>query len=83
MAIDFSNLYPPGYVPVQPAPFPTLAGPEDIGCNGICLTPADIGLPEYGGVAYAHPDCPEHGDPLDDQQDPTYEAFPVDDPLDT
>lgn len=38
-------------------------------CNGICLTPADIGLPEYGGprvIAYAHPDCPEHGDPLDD-----------------
>lgn len=38
-------------------------------CNGICLTPADIGLPEYGGpgvVAYPHPDCPEHGDPLED-----------------
>lgn len=32
-------------------------------CSGACLTPADIGLPEYGGVAYAHPDCPEHGDP--------------------
>lgn len=32
-------------------------------CNGICLFGADIGLPEYGGVAYAHPDCPEHGDP--------------------
>lgn len=40
-------------------------------CNGICLTPADIGLPEYGGpgvVAYAHPDCPEHGDPLEDDE---------------
>jgi hypothetical protein len=40
-------------------------------CNGVCLTPADIGLPEYGGpgvVAYAHPDCPEHGDPLEDNE---------------
>lgn len=67
----------------QPAPLP-VAYP-DTECNGICLTPADLGLPEYSGpgvVAYAHPDCPEHGDPLDDQQDPTYEAFPVDDPLD-
>ena len=38
-------------------------------CNGICLTPGDIGLPEYDGpgvVAYPHPDCPEHGDPLED-----------------
>lgn len=36
-------------------------------CNGICLTAADIGLGEYGSmVAYAHPDCPEHGDPLDE-----------------
>jgi hypothetical protein len=33
-------------------------------CNGICLYAADIGLPECGNVvAYAHPDCPEHGDP--------------------
>ena len=32
-------------------------------CNGICLTAADIGLPEYGNqVAYGHPDCPLHGD---------------------
>lgn len=41
-------------------------------CNGWCLTPADIGLPEYGGrgvVAYAHPDCPEHGDPLNEEPD--------------
>lgn len=69
----------------QPAQLPPLAGPdEDDRCNGICLTPADIGLPEYSsaGIAYAHPDCPEHGDPLDNQQDPTYEAFPMDDPLD-
>jgi hypothetical protein len=38
-------------------------------CNGICLTPADLGMPEYGGdrvIAYAHPDCPEHGDPVKD-----------------
>jgi hypothetical protein len=35
-------------------------------CNGICLTGADLGVPEYGGIAYAHPDCPEHGDPLED-----------------
>lgn len=35
-------------------------------CNGICLYAADIGLPEYGDVvAYAHPDCEEHGDPLE------------------
>lgn len=34
--------------------------PED-GCNGICVSAADIGLPEYGGIAYPHPDCPEHG----------------------
>ena len=32
-------------------------------CNGICLYGADLGVPEYGGVAYAHPDCPAHGDP--------------------
>ena len=56
----------------QPAPLPSLAGPDETGCNGICLTPADIGLPEYtrpGVVAYADPDCPEHGDPLDDMRD--------------
>ena len=37
-------------------------------CNGICLTPGDIGLPEYSsaGIAYAHPDCPAHGDPAAD-----------------
>jgi hypothetical protein len=59
-----------GFEPFQsPAPLPPLAGPdEEIGCNGICLTPADIGLPEYSGpgvVAYGHPDCPEHGNPQD------------------
>jgi hypothetical protein len=34
-------------------------------CNGLCLTAADIGVPEYGGnmIAYAHPECPEHGEP--------------------
>lgn len=37
-------------------------------CNGICLTAADIGVPEYGGIAYAHPDCPAHGDPLEDDE---------------
>lgn len=35
-------------------------------CNGVCLYAADIGVPEAGDVvAYAHPDCPAHGDPLD------------------
>ncbi len=40
-------------------------------CNGICLTAADIGVPEYGGdmIAYAHPDCPEHGDPQEEHED--------------
>ena len=37
-------------------------------CNGICLSAADIGVPEYPGIAYAHPDCPEHGDPLQDDE---------------
>lgn len=69
----------------QPAPLPPLAGPDDDECNGICLTPSDLGLPEYDGpgvVAYAHPDCPEHGNPVDDTQDTTYEAAPFDDPED-
>jgi hypothetical protein len=30
-------------------------------CNGICLYGSDLGVPS-SGVAYAHPDCPEHGD---------------------
>ncbi len=35
-------------------------------CNGICLTASDIGVGEYGDmIAYAHPDCEEHGDPLE------------------
>jgi hypothetical protein len=37
-------------------------------CNGVCLSAADIGVPEAGDViAYAHPDCPAHGDPLDQE----------------
>jgi hypothetical protein len=36
-------------------------------CNGICVTSSDLGVPEYGHmVAYAHPDCPEHGDPQEE-----------------
>lgn len=39
-------------------------------CNGICLYAADLGPPEYGDVvAYAHPDCPEHGDPTEEDPD--------------
>lgn len=38
-------------------------------CNGICLSGADLGVPEYGGVAYPHPDCPEHGSPQDEEPD--------------
>jgi len=67
--------------PEQAAPLPAFY--PEVGCNGICLTPADIGLPEYGGIAYAHPDCPEHGDPLGNEADPTYADAPFDDPLDT
>lgn len=38
-------------------------------CNGICLSASDIGVGEYGDmIAYAHPDCPEHGDPLEDDE---------------
>lgn len=41
--------------------------PDHVGygaCNGLCLSAADIGIPEAGGntVAYEHPMCPEHGD---------------------
>lgn len=42
-------------------------GPEEEGpdgepeCNGICLYGSDLGVPS-SGVAYAHPDCPAHGD---------------------
>lgn len=38
-------------------------------CNGICLYGADLGVPEYGDVAYAHPDCELHGDPLEEHDD--------------
>lgn len=39
-------------------------------CNGICLSAADIGVDGYGDmIAYAHPDCPEHGDPQDEEPD--------------
>lgn len=35
---------------------------SDEECNGICVTPEDLGVYETGvDVAYAHPDCPEHG----------------------
>lgn len=37
-------------------------------CNGICLTAADIGVP-YDGIAYAHPDCPAHGEGDDPDAD--------------
>lgn len=30
-------------------------------CDGLCVTGADVGVPEYSGVAYAHPGCPLHG----------------------
>lgn len=39
---------------------------EEAECNGMCLYGADLGVPEYGGLAHAHPDCPAHGDPVED-----------------
>lgn len=30
-------------------------------CDGMCLTGADVGVPEFTGVAYAHPGCLVHG----------------------
>lgn len=40
---------------------------EEVECNGWCLSASDIGVGEYGDmIAYAHPDCPEHGDPLEE-----------------
>lgn len=33
---------------------------EEDGCNGMCLTGSDVGVPS-AAIAYAHPDCPEHG----------------------
>ena len=39
-------------------------------CNGICLSASDIGVGEYGSmIAYAHPDCPLHGDPQEEYED--------------
>lgn len=34
---------------------------EPKGCNGACLSGYDVGV-DFGGIAYPHPDCPEHGD---------------------
>lgn len=51
---DPESIGPFGDRPVEPPD-------EEDGCNGICLTGADLGVPEYGGIAHAHPDCPEHG----------------------
>ena len=49
-------------------------------CNGICLFGHDIGVP-YDGVAYVHPDCPEHGDPVSDDEEPVSdEDAPFPDP---
>lgn len=43
---------------------------EEPECNDICLWAADIGVPEAGNVvAYAHPDCPAHGDPQPEDPD--------------
>ena len=53
-----------GFDPERVSPFgghPVNLPDDDDQCNGICLSGADIGVPEYGGIAYAHPDCPEHG----------------------
>jgi hypothetical protein len=33
--------------------------PTSTQCEG-CLTGSDVGVP-YGGIAYAHPNCPIHG----------------------
>jgi hypothetical protein len=36
-------------------------GPEEgEGCNGLCVSAADIGVGSVNQIAYAHPDCPEH-----------------------
>lgn len=41
---------------------------DEAECNGICLSASDIGVGEYGDmIAYAHPDCPLHGDPQGEQ----------------
>jgi hypothetical protein len=35
---------------------------ESADCDGMCVTAADVGVPEAGpdAVAYAHPGCPRH-----------------------
>lgn len=33
---------------------------ETESCNGMCITAAEVGVPEFPGIAYPHPDCPEH-----------------------
>jgi hypothetical protein len=50
-----------------PECFDKLFPPDPDECNGMCMTGADVGLPEYGHlIAYAHPDCPIHGDKSED-----------------
>lgn len=56
--------------------------PEKDRCNGVCMSAADIGLPEYGGMAYPDPECPEHGVREPERRDTKYDAYPVDDPED-
>lgn len=29
-------------------------------CDGLCVSGADVGVPEFPGIAYAHPGCPMH-----------------------
>lgn len=37
-------------------------GPEEgEGCNGQCVTGADVGVGSANVIAYPHPNCPEHG----------------------
>jgi hypothetical protein len=50
-----------------PECFDKLFPPDPDECNGMCMTGADVGVPEYGHlIAYAHPDCPIHGDKSED-----------------
>ncbi len=41
-------------------PYPSRTPSLDDADCGMCLTPADIGVPGPG-IAYAHPGCPFHG----------------------
>lgn len=45
-----------------PCAIPTCPGAElqRVGCNGLCLTGYDIGIPS-GAIAAAHPECDLHG----------------------